>query len=59
MTEHMLGEFFSAGPEGTTFHVGFEPLPAGTRIFDMIEGMGSNYFKIIGIHDSTYTLAKA
>ena len=58
MTEHMLGEFFSAGPEGTTFHVGFEPLPAGTRIFDMIEGMGSNYFKIIGIHDSTYTLAK-
>ena len=58
MTEHNLGEYFPSGPDGTTFRVGFEPLPSGTRVFDMIEGVGSNYFKILGIHDSTYTPAK-
>lgn len=58
MVEHPLGEFFGSGPDGTYFHVGFEPMPAGTKIFDMIEGTGSNYFKILGIHDSTYVPSK-
>ena len=58
MLEHELGEYFPSGPNGSYFHVGFEPLPAGTRIFDMIEGMDGNEFKILGIHDSTYVPAK-
>ena len=58
MVEHALGEYFPSGPDGTYFHVGFEPLPKGTKVFDMIEGIGSNFFKILGIHDSTYVPAK-
>lgn len=58
MVEHALGEYFPSGPDGTYFHVGFEPLPKGTKVFDMIEGVGRNYFKILGIHDSTYVPAK-
>ena len=58
MVEHKLGEYFPSGPDGTYFHVGFEPMPKGTRIFDMIEGIGSNFFKIMGIHDSAYVPAK-
>lgn len=58
MTEHNLGEYFASGPGGMSFRVGFEPLPSGTKIFDMIEGTGSNFFKIIGIHDSTYIPAR-
>lgn len=58
MKEHKLGEYFPSGPDGTSFHVGFEPLPKGTKVFDIIESVGSNFFKIIGIHDSTYTPAK-
>ncbi len=58
MKEHKLGEYFPAGPDGTTFHVFFEPMPASTKVFDMIEGQGTRYFKIVGIHDSTYTPSK-
>lgn len=58
MTGHNLGEYFPSDPDGMSFRVGFEPMPRGTEIFDMIEGTGSNYFKIIGIHDSSYTPAK-
>ena len=58
MVEHALGEYFPSGPDGTYFHVGFEPMPKDTKVFDMIEGVGRNFFKIVGIHDSGYHPAK-
>ncbi len=58
MAEHQLGEFFPVVPAGSTIHVGFEPMPSSTRIFDMIEGTGMDAFKIIGIHDSSFIPAK-
>lgn len=56
--EHQLGEYFFPEENGTYFHVGFEPMPADVRIFDMIEGNASSNFKIMGIHAPSYKPAK-
>lgn len=56
--EHQLGEYFFPEEKGTYFHVGFEPMPADVRIFDMIEGNASSNFKIMGIHAPSYKPAK-
>ena len=56
--EHALGEYFFPDEKGTYFHVGFEPMPADTRIFDMIEGNAESQFKIMGIHAPSYKPAK-
>jgi thiol-disulfide isomerase/thioredoxin len=58
MQEHNLGEYFGSGLRGTYFHVSFEPLARDVKIFDMMEGLDPNKFKILGIHDSTYVPAK-
>ena len=58
MVENWLGAYFPSEPDGSVFHVGFEPLPEGTRVFDMKEGEGYHYFQILGIHSSNYKPAK-
>lgn len=58
MVEHRLGEYFPSESNGSVFHVGFEPLPEGTEIFDMKEGEGYHYFQILGIHSPKYKPAK-
>lgn len=56
--EYQLGSYFFPEEKGTYFHVGFEPLPADVRIFDMIEGYASSNFRIMGIHAPSYKPTK-
>ena len=46
------GGFQKTAEETNDFKLVFEPLPEKTRFFDLIEGMLSAHFRILGIHDA-------
>ena len=52
-----LGEWItSPESENTDFTLHFAPMPKHVKMFDFIEGDGSNMFKLLGIHDSKMKL---
>ncbi len=50
--EYVLGSWIPGeGKDVVIATFVFEPMPKSTKVFDLIEGYGSNMFKIYGIHD--------